>query len=468
MSSSWTSRSPIVLAAVVVAALVTSAVVVARTVGTAREGTARDAGEASMIALRERARARQPLDSAGLAELLEDERPQGLRYIALLGDDARVLASAGTPLGMSTAQGTFEEIDDRVRMVRRAPVWRGRRPWGQGSAGSAGSARGGIGSDARSSGAGIAGSGSDAAAAAAAADDDDGPPPPLPPPGPPDRRLTGVDAPVSAVVVEFEPLVANQLRDEVRILAIVISAASLVVVGFAIWMLRGARQRERLQVELERGRRLAALGEMSSVIAHEVKNPLASLKGHAQLLVEALPETGPARTKADRVVNEATRLERLTTDLLDFVRSGALRREDADARAMVDDVVAELGADRIDVVAVGETAHFSLDVPRLRQAVVNVVQNALQASPADGRVELELTGARSALVIKVRDRGPGIPAGEEKQIFEPFHTRRTKGIGLGLAIARRMVELHGGTIEAGARDGGGAEVTIVIPRKAQA
>jgi two-component system sensor histidine kinase HydH len=455
MSSSWTSRSPIVLAAVVVAALVTSAVVVARTVGTAREGTARDAGEASMIALRERARARQPLDSAGLAELLEDERPQGLRYIALLGDDARVLASAGTPLGMSTAQGTFEEIDDRVRMVRRAPVWRGRRPWGQGSAGSAGSARAGSGSDAGSAG-------------SAAPDDDDGPPPPLPPPGPPDRRLAGVDAPVSAVVVEFEPLVANQLRDEVRILAIVISAASLVVVGFAIWMLRGARQRDRLQVELERGRRLAALGEMSSVIAHEVKNPLASLKGHAQLLVEALPETGPARTKADRVVNEATRLERLTTDLLDFVRSGALRREDADARAMVDDVVAELGAERIDVVAIGETAHFSLDVPRLRQAVVNVVQNALQASPADGRVEVELTGARSALVIKVRDRGPGIPAGEEKQIFEPFHTRRTKGIGLGLAIARRMVELHGGTIDAGARDGGGAEVTIMIPRKAQA
>jgi two-component system sensor histidine kinase HydH len=422
MSSSWTSRSPLVLAAVVVAALVTSAVLVARTVGAARDGTARDAGEASMVALRERLRSGQSLDSAGLAELLEDERQQGLRYIALLGQDDRVLASAGTATGMTTAPGTFEMLGERVRMVRRAPVWRGRRPRPDG--------------------------------------DTTHPAPPSPA-----TPTHGLDAPLGAVVIEFEPLVANRLRDEVRILVIVIGAASLVVVGFAIWTLRGARQRDKLQAELERGRRLAVLGEMSSVIAHEVKNPLASLKGHAQLLVEALPEPGPQRTKAERVVGEATRLERLTTDLLDFVRSGELRREDTDARALVEDVVAEIGAGRVDVVPVGELQHFSLDASRLRQALVNVIQNAIQASPPDGRVEVEATGARSALVIVVRDRGPGVPPGEEKTIFEPFHTKRNKGIGLGLAIARRMVELHNGTIDAGARAGGGAEFTIVIPRK---
>src|SRR5262245_6590098 len=128
-SPSWASRSPLVLAAVVVAALVTSAVLVARTVGAARDGTARDAGEASMAALRERLRSGQSLDSAGLNELLEDEREQGLRYIALLAEDDRVLASAGTASGMTTGAGTFEMLGDRVRMVRR-PVWRGRRPGG--------------------------------------------------------------------------------------------------------------------------------------------------------------------------------------------------------------------------------------------------------------------------------------------------------------------------------------------------
>jgi two-component system sensor histidine kinase HydH len=281
-----------------------------------------------------------------------------------------------------------------------------------------------------------------------------------------DRHVVGIADPVSLVVIEFEPLVANRLRREVWVLVAVGAATSVVVIGFAVWMVRGSRQRDKLQVELERGRRLAALGEMSSVIAHEVRNPLASLKGHAQLLVEALPDAGPARTKADRVVTEATRLERLTTDLLEFVRSGELRRAPTDARALVDDAIGEVGNGRVDVTTGGELAGWSLDPARLRQAIVNVIQNAVQASPTDQRVDVAVTGGSDALVIAVRDRGPGIPAGEEKTIFEPFHTKRIKGIGLGLAIARRMVEMHGGTIAAAARTGGGAEVTITVPRRA--
>lgn len=444
MSTSWTSRSPLVLAAVVVVGLVASLVVVARTVGAAREGTARDAGEASMVALRERIRAGSSLDSAGLEDLLGDEKGQGLRYIALLGDDNRVLASAGTPFGMTTEVGTFERLDDRVRMVRRAPLW---RPRGAGSGSGTGPGSG------TGSGMAIQTPGTT------------GPRPGSGSGFTPDRHVVGIADPVSLVVIEFEPLVANQLRREVWVLVAVGAATSLVVIGFAVWMVRASRQRDKLQVELERGRRLAALGEMSSVIAHEVRNPLASLKGHAQLLVEALPETGPARTKADRVVNEATRLERLTTDLLEFVRSGEIRRTPVDARELVTDAVGEVGQDRVDVTAGGELGGWQLDPARLRQAIVNVIQNAVQASPADKRVDVDVKGGDDALVIAVRDRGPGIPAGEEKTIFEPFHTKRIKGIGLGLAIARRMVELHGGTIAAAARAGGGAEVTITVPRR---
>jgi two-component system sensor histidine kinase HydH len=407
MTSSWASRSPLVLAAIVVAALTATALLVAHTVGVAREGTIRDAGQANIVALRERIRAQTPLDAAALADLLADERDQGLRYAAIVGRDGSMLASAGTPVGMAMELGTFEEIGDRVRMVRRAPIWRGKSTPIQG-----------------------------------------------------DR----LDVPIGAVVIEFVPVVANRLRDDARVLAVVTVATSLVVIGFALWMVRGARQRDRLQAELERGRRLAALGEMSAVIAHEVKNPLASLKGNAQLLAETVPETGPARTKADRVVAEATRLERLTSDLLDFVRSGELRRAPTDARALVEDVAAEVGAGTVDVSAEGTVTGWSLDAGRLRQAVTNVVQNAVQASPAGGRVEVAVTGA-DALTIEVKDRGPGIPPGEERAIFEPFHTRRAKGIGLGLAIARRMVELHGGTIVAGPRPGGGAVVTISVPRK---
>jgi two-component system sensor histidine kinase HydH len=407
MMSPWVSRSPLVLAAVVVAALTGTALLVAHTVRVARDGTTRDAGEANIVALRERIRSQAPLDAAALATLLEDERDQGLRYVAIVGKDGAVLASAGTPLGMSMELGTFEEIGNRVRMVRRAPIWRGKSAPVQGDS---------------------------------------------------------LDVPISAVVIEFVPLVANQLHDDVRVLAVVTVATSLVIVGFALWMVRGARQRDRLQIELERGRRLAALGEMSAVIAHEVKNPLASLKGNAQLLVETMPEGGPGRAKADRVVAEATRLERLTSDLLEFVKSGELRRAPTDARVLVDEVAAEVGPGRVDVTAEGAVAGWPLDAGRLRQAVTNVIQNAIQASPSEGRVEVDVT-ADDQLTIAVKDRGPGIPAGEERAIFEPFHTRRAKGVGLGLAIARRMVELHGGTIVAGQRPGGGAVVTITVPRK---
>ena len=94
-----------------------------------------------------------------------------------------------------------------------------------------------------------------------------------------------------------------------------------------------------------------------------------------------------------------------------------------------------------------------------------VPSNAVQASPADQRVEVDVDGTPERLVIAVKDRGPGFPKGEEAAMFEPFNTRRNKGIGLGLAIARRMVELHGGSIAAAARTGGGAEVTITVPRR---
>jgi two-component system sensor histidine kinase HydH len=117
------------------------------------------------------------------------------------------------------------------------------------------------------------------------------------------------------------------------------------------------------------------------------------------------------------------------------------------------------------VPAEGALGTWSLDAARLRQALVNVVRNAIQVSPPDGRVEVDVSSpATDTLAIAIRDRGPGIPPGEERAIFEPFHTKRVKGIGLGLAIARRMVELHGGSITAGRRDGGGAEIVITVPR----
>jgi two-component system, NtrC family, sensor histidine kinase HydH len=269
------------------------------------------------------------------------------------------------------------------------------------------------------------------------------------------------------MIYEFEPLVANQLGADARWLTLAALGASLAVIGLAVWVSRGLRARERLQAELEHRRRLAALGEMSAVLAHELRNPLASLKGHAQLLVEMLEDPGEAaaaRAKAERVVGESLRLETLANDLLDYVRTGALHRAPVAPADLVAEAAAAVAGDRIDVEAGGAPATWELDAVRLRPALVNVLQNAVQASPEGARVTATVAGDADQLRIAVRDRGAGIPAGAEAAIFEPFQTRKVRGVGLGLAIARRAVELHGGTLAARNHPEGGALFELTLPR----
>jgi two-component system, NtrC family, sensor histidine kinase HydH len=127
-----------------------------------------------------------------------------------------------------------------------------------------------------------------------------------------------------------------------------------------------------------------------------------------------------------------------------------------------------LGEDRIRVLGKDAPRSWSLDPDRLRQVLSNLLRNALQASPPDEPVEVTVAGGRSAhgpeLRIVVRDHGPGLPAGREKEIFEPFVTNRTRGTGLGLAVARRIVELHGGTLVGRNGRAGGAVFETRIPR----
>jgi two-component system sensor histidine kinase HydH len=128
--------------------------------------------------------------------------------------------------------------------------------------------------------------------------------------------------------------------------------------------------------------------------------------------------------------------------------------------AVLEAAAAATDPGRIEVVA-APAPEASLDAERLRQALENVLRNAVQAGP--GKIRATLAGADGALVFTVRDHGPGIPPGEEQRIFEPFVTGRTKGVGLGLAIAKRIVEQHGGRIRARNHPEGGAELEISIP-----
>lgn len=241
--------------------------------------------------------------------------------------------------------------------------------------------------------------------------------------------------------------------------------AGVALLGVAGGVWRFLRQREEAERQLELQRRLQALGEMSTVLAHELRNPLASLKGHAQLLAERLDENERERRKAERIVGEASRLEVLSETLLDFCRIGSVECMRVDPVELVRQAVREAGAEP--VVLDDETApkEWPLDPIRICQALVNVLRNARQASPEGEDIEVRVLARGEDLEVVVRDRGDGIPEGCEEQIFEPFFTRRTRGTGLGLAVARRTVEMHSGHLTASNAPDGGAVFTFSIPRE---
>jgi two-component system, NtrC family, sensor histidine kinase HydH len=266
-----------------------------------------------------------------------------------------------------------------------------------------------------------------------------------------------------AVLIEFEPAEANALERTVRRSLIVALAAVLALIAATVVLWRLSRRAEVLQADAERDRRLITLGEMSAVLAHEIRNPLAALKGHAQLLMERLEDGGAGREKVERVVTEAKRLERLTEDLLRFVRSPQVEPSPVDPAALLSDAVEAVDPARITVTAGAAPPSWRLDAARMRQVLVNLLRNAVEASPEGTPAEAVVEHENGALVFRVRDHGSGLPAGEPERVFEPFYTTRAQGTGLGLAVARRIVEQHRGTLTARTHESGGAEFRVVIP-----
>ncbi|HLL21052.1 MAG TPA: HAMP domain-containing sensor histidine kinase [Kofleriaceae bacterium] len=261
------------------------------------------------------------------------------------------------------------------------------------------------------------------------------------------------------VVIELEPLQAESLRSAVTLTLGVGALAAASLLGVAIVLVRREARRNAEEREREHERRLASLGEMSAVLAHEIKNPLASLKGNAQLLAAMLPAGEKPKAKAERVVEEAVRLETLTNDLLQFVRTGAIRRQPVDPAAVVRDAVASVkGEVTVDVARAPRT--WSLDASRIREIVINLVENAVAAGEP---VTVDVHGEDKLLVIEVADSGPGVPEDQRDKIFEPFFTGKTQGTGLGLAVVRRTIELHGGRVVVLDNSGGGARFRAEIP-----
>ncbi len=230
-------------------------------------------------------------------------------------------------------------------------------------------------------------------------------------------------------------------------------------------------EREKRLVQMER---LATVGRMSAQVAHEIRNPLNALSLNAEMLgdeVDGLPE--PARGEAldllGQLQAEIERLSQVTDTYLSLARTPQPELEDGDLggllRRVLDFVADELTQARVhaELELGGDLPPVPMDESQLRQALLNLLRNAVEAQPDGGAVHLSAREVDGGVEFTVRDEGEGVPAEQQEAVFEPFVSTKERGTGLGLAITRQIVEAHGGTIRYEAVPGGGASFLVRLP-----
>jgi len=228
----------------------------------------------------------------------------------------------------------------------------------------------------------------------------------------------------------------------------------------------------RLQAELVAQERLTVLGEAAGVVAHEVRNPLGAILNAVAVLKR--DKLGTVGTSAvEMLEEEATRLDAIVRDLLDVVRPLEPRPRPLHLGELARRTVElfqerrQLGEVRVSLEEQLELPTLSADETLLQMALENLVRNAVQASPPTGLVAVTVASIPEGLLLTVEDEGPGVSEADAPRIFEPFFTTRATGTGLGLAVVRRVVLAHGGSVSVGQRPGGGARFELRLPLETQ-
>jgi len=225
----------------------------------------------------------------------------------------------------------------------------------------------------------------------------------------------------------------------------------------------------KLETEMRRISELAAVGQLAATIAHEIRNPLSSIKGAAQFLRREYEDHSAIKEFLDIIIEEVNVLNRITSEFLDFARPAKLTLKETDINDLVFRTLQFMQLD-ITKQNVNLEQNLSYDVPRImaddkqiEQVLRNVVLNALQAMPDGGTLKVSTGPSNGGVCVSVVDSGVGIPEDKLEQIFVPFFTTKTKGTGLGLSIVRKIVENHGGNIRVESTVGEGTAFHIYLP-----
>jgi PAS domain S-box-containing protein len=225
--------------------------------------------------------------------------------------------------------------------------------------------------------------------------------------------------------------------------------------------------RKRSEDKLREQAALARLGEMAAVVAHEVKNPLAAIKGALQVIGGRLPAESRDRLIMTDVVARVDALNDIVQDLLVFARPREPQLAPVALADLIENTAALVRKDpahaSIRIEISGSHPEVPLDVEQMRTVFLNLLLNAAQAAGGSGRIAVTIGADELAATVAVADDGPGIPSDVRPKVFEPFFTTKHRGTGLGLPTARRVVERHRGTIEVDCPASGGTIVTVTLP-----
>jgi two-component system, NtrC family, sensor histidine kinase HydH len=226
--------------------------------------------------------------------------------------------------------------------------------------------------------------------------------------------------------------------------------------------------------QLRRADRLSALGELSAGLAHEIRNPLGSVEGAVQILRRQELPAETRREFGDLAQKEVNRLKGLVTNFLDFARPQTPKRAPAAPSQLLESVsklateLAKMSGVQVHIETAASVPAVSVDPEQMKQVLLNLAINAIQAMPSGGEVLLRATRTEESVVIEVRDEGVGIPPEDLERVFNPFVTTRADGTGLGLSIAYQIVSQHGGHIAAQRNPERGMTFRVTLPLGSEA
>ena len=290
-------------------------------------------------------------------------------------------------------------------------------------------------------------------------------------------RRNVVETPqVIFIAFDARELDAEQARG-LRNMIVMLCAAGVVMVATVLaqfWFSRYQRSRKLLQEATHRKEKLMALGHLAAGVAHEIRNPLSSIKGLAKYFAERTPPGGEAYELAQVMAKEADRLNRVVSELLELVRPAHLKWQPVDLNEVIGHSLQLVSQDAsgrditLQFTAQPSLCRIQADPDRLNQVLLNLYLNAIQAIGREGIITVAVAECGDGRIkLSVADSGKGMTAEQLQAIFTPYFTTKADGTGLGLAVVQNIVEQHGGTIHVESTPGRGAVFTLYLPVNGQ-